>query len=354
MNYDKILDKIFFIGNQYNKSKVISFNKLKQRKYINIYNYLNNRFIDSESNRETLYRIHYNIYNKPLCPVCNKKLKFYGRKNVLFLSHCSNKCKKLDKEVNEKWKQSCNDNVGTNRNKCRQTMLKRYGVENPYQIPEIIEKIKKTNKEKLQKSLYKQHQTCFKKYNVMYYIQTNEFKEKSKKTCLDKYSVEHPMKSKIVKDKYNWENIVNKIYITKKQNNTFNASAPEDQSYELLKEKYPDILRQYRSDVYPFNCDFYIPSLDLYIECQYAQFHHKRPYLGTEQDLKDIELLKEKANKSERHKMGKESQYDKIIYVWTDLDVKKRNIAKENNLNYIEFWTVDELKKWLSSYDNNR
>ena len=37
-----------------------------------------------------------------------------------------------------------------------------------------------------------------------------------------------------------------------------------------------------------------------------------------------------------------------MIYVWTDLDVRKRNIAKENNLNYIEFWNIEELKNWLN------
>ena len=60
-----------------------------------------------------------------------------------------------------------------------------------------------------------------------------------------------------------------------------------------------------------------------------------------------MEELKEKANKSERHKIGKESQYDKMIYTWTDLDVRKQQIAQKNNLNYLLFYNIDELKKWL-------
>ena len=37
--------------------------------------------------------------------------------------------------------------------------------------------------------------------------------------------------------------------------------------------------------------------------------------------------------------------YNQAIYVWTDLDVRKRNIAKKNKLNYIELFShnISEL-----------
>ena len=41
-------------------------------------------------------------------------------------------------------------------------------------------------------------------------------------------------------------------------------------------------------------------------------------------------------------------------YVWTIRDVKKRNIAKENNLNYIEFFTILELETWLKEYNGKQ
>ena len=37
-----------------------------------------------------------------------------------------------------------------------------------------------------------------------------------------------------------------------------------------------------------------------------------------------------------------------MLYTWTIRDVNKRNIAKQNNLNYIEFWNINELKEWLN------
>ena len=43
--------------------------------------------------------------------------------------------------------------------------------------------------------------------------------------------------------------------------------------------------------------------------------------------------------------------YVNAIKIWTELDVKKRNWAKENNLNWIEFFTFEEVKVWL---ENNK
>ena len=162
INHDKLIDKLFFKEEKYYIKNVSKYNINKNKKYNNIKQYIQNRYLDSSSDRETIYRIHYNIENKPLCPVCGKELQFYGRKNVLFLSHCSNKCKKLDSSVNNKWKISCGD-LGTNREKAKQTMQEKYGVSNPFQMPEIIEKIKQINKEKYHESSIKKKQTRLKK-----------------------------------------------------------------------------------------------------------------------------------------------------------------------------------------------
>lgn len=32
---------------------------------------------------------------------------------------------------------------------------------------------------------------------------------------------------------------------------------------------------------------------------------------------------------------------------------KKRNTAKSNNLNYKEFWNIEQLKEWLLDYETN-
>jgi len=70
--------------------------------------------------------------------------------------------------------------------KMKATCLEKYGVENPSQS--VIIKEQKTA-------------TCLEKYGVEYSFQSQEVKEKSKSTCLEKYGVEHPLQNKEVKEK---------------------------------------------------------------------------------------------------------------------------------------------------------
>lgn len=35
------------------------------------------------------------------------------------------------------------------------------------------------------------------------------------------------------------------------------------------------------------------------------------------------------------------------IIIWTIKDVEKREMAKKNNLNYLEFFTLDEVEKYI-------
>ena len=54
-----------------------------------------------------------------------------------------------------------------------------------------------------------------------------------------------------------------------KKNNSFNKSKEEEKYYSYLLHLYSseDIVRQYYDkDRYPFHCDFYIKSEDLFIE----------------------------------------------------------------------------------------
>ena len=61
-------------------------------------------------------------------------------------------------------------------------------------------------------------------------------------------------------------------------------------------------------------------------------------------------------NKSDNDKLKKwkeKSQnsnfYKKAVEVWTIRDVKKRNTAKQNNLNYLEFFNMKQFNDWIST-----
>lgn len=378
--------------------------------------YLDNRYTDSQSLRETIKRIQYNIDVRPVCVICGKPVKFLnGKKNQLFNKTCCKEhanmldgitVKKVLKdiysdvnkkqEINNKIRETCllkyGDEHYSNRIKAKETCLQRYGVTSPLkseifkqksketclqrygveytgQIPEKIEKTHKACLEKygvdsvfkVQKFRNQSLDTCIKKYasneddinSIVNIGQLKYIKDKIKNTCLEKYGVENPMQTQYYKNLISSilssNEIQEKIYNTKLLNNSFNISYQEDVCFDLLKEKYSDCIRQYKSELYPFNCDFYIPSLNLYIEYNGSHYHHYHPFdINDDNDLNELNRLKEKAKNSNAHKNGKKSQYDNIIYTWTILDLKKRNIAQQNNLNYIEFWNINEVKEWIN------
>lgn len=122
-----------------------------------------------------------------------------------------------------------------------------------------------------------------------------------------------------------------KRHNTMHKNNSFNKSKAEENYYKLLLENYSedDIKRNHSTDKYPFRCDFYIPSEDRYIECNYHWTHGGHPFDPNNlDDIAKLELWQEKAKTSKFYKNA--------IKTWTERDVKKIQTARENNLN-IEF-----------------
>lgn len=332
-----IINDQYILNNFLDKNGNANRRKL-QKSYLNNeeYNYLINRFNSYTTLSEIIYRIKFKIEKLPICPVCGKEMHFI-KPSRPFNKYCSHICKNKSEIHNNLIKQTC---------------LKRYGKSNPLSIKQFREKAKLTKLKRYGDKNYnnrkKYKETCIEKYNVESPLCHGKLRELGKQTLIKKYGVDNFGKTKEQILRTHSEEVNTKRELTKKRNNTFNTSKPELESYDLLKQKYPDVIHHYKdNDRYPFNCDFYIPSLDLFIECQYGQFHHGRPYLGTEEDLKDIELLKEKANRICKEKNVPLSRYNIEIETWTIRDVNKRNTAKQNNLNWIEFWNINELKKWL-------
>lgn len=131
--------------------------------------------------------------------------------------------------------------------------------------------------------------------------------------------------------------ILAKQYETKKRNKSFNSSKSEDRYYIHLIDIYgeDDVVRQYRDDRYPYACDFYVKSKDLFIELNFNWTHGGHPFDSqNEADIKKLAIWEEKAAKSEFYKNA--------IYTWTELDVKKQLVAKENKLNYIVYYSEED------------
>lgn len=221
----------------------------------------------------------------------------------------------------------------------RKACLEKYGVINGGGAPEILEKIKETNRKKfgsdwyLQTDDYKRKtKETLEQYGVTNVFQLKEVKDKIKQTNLERYGVEHNMQNKEIR---------NKVDETKRKNGTFNTSKPEQEIKRLLEEKFPNVQYQYKSEKYPFNCDFYIPELDLYIEFQGIWTHGKHPFSESVEDLETLDKWKTESITSEFYKNATE--------VWTVKDVEKRKIALQNNINWLEFFALEDFMNWYNS-----
>lgn len=272
-------------------------------------------------------------------------------------------------EVKEKAKKTCLERYGvesTNslqekKEKIKQTFLKRYNVENAMHVPSIKQKQQQTNLTKYgninpiknPEVRTKREKTCLEKYGKENLYGTEYFKSKSKETCLEKYGTDNIMKTIemrehfkqikpqiIAKLREKQEESLKKALKTKRINQSFSKSQPENNIYTDLSALFPSTERQYRSELYPFACDFYIPELDLYIEFQGSWTHGGMPFEQNNTCLAKLAKWQEKAKDSDFYKNA--------IYTWTDLDVRKRNTAKENNLNWIEFFNYEEFTEWYN------
>ena len=348
-----------------------------------IYEYLINRYDDSDSLKETLFRIYNGIEEHPKCPTCGKPLVFKG----IFFKFCSNICAQSSDEIKQKIKQTCLEKYGVDnynktkesKEKIKQTCLEKYGVEYFWQSDECKEKIKQTclekygvdsplksekirnkckqtclekygvdNPAKLEENKEKVKQTCLKKYGGLAPICDPNIKNQIKQTCLEKYGVDNYGKS--LKHKINMSTIMSSDemqehrYNVMTKNHSFNTSKPEEELYLYIKEKFPSVKRQYKDKLrYPYNCDFYIPELDYFIELQGYYTHNTHPY--NPNSISDQVLV-------ERYKerYGPKCQ---AITIWTLKDPEKRDCAKRNNLNFKEIWNLEEGKKFIDNLFEN-
>ena len=335
--------------------------------------YLENIYPDSPTIMEKLYRIKYDIFEHPVCKCgCGQLVKF-KRFTTGYHLYASCKCAQNSKEVKEHIKVSNLEKYGVEyafqnkdiQEKQKQTCLEKYGVEHPLQNKDIQEKIKNTIKRKygvehvLQYKNFLEHykETCLKKYGVDNAFKVKEFQEKQKETCLEKYGVENVFQNKDIQEKqkqtclekYGVENVsklpevVKKIHESKKKNHSYGKSKQEDLVYDLLKEKFNIVIRQYSSDLYPFNCDFYIQDIDLYIECNFHWSHGF--HIFDKNNIDDIQKLKYWKQKAETSKF-----YENAINNWTIRDVLKYETFIKNKLKYKIFFKLDEVYDFLKNY----
>lgn len=355
------------------------YNKRINRKYLethdlNILHILYNVY-DDLSEKTPVYEIYYRLKNnlkkRPVCIICGKPVKYTSGHYAKF---CSKECQYSDlgkkitkeikiksnlekygvehtsqlKEVTDKRTKSRADHVNKIQQHVRESLYKKYGAYDVMHIPHILQKIKDTNLKKFgvefplqqlkkeNSEIYQKiSQTCINKFDVDSPLKNKEVREKIKQTNIQKYGVDNPLKNKEI-----WKKSQDNRQISSKsklENNFLN--------YLKLKYESDDIITQYKSKEYPYYCDFYIKSINLYIEIQGHWTHNDHPF--DINNLNDQQIMNIWRTKSLSDKY-----YKNALNTWTIKDVEKRNTAIQNNLNYLEIFGKTDLNKYIDIFEN--
>lgn len=365
MNDEQII-KLFFYRNGEGKLN------RKWQEIINnnntIKGYLETRYDDYfASYKETLFRIKHHIEHVPKCKICHTNYVTYvGFNNLWYNDICTSpKCRagKISdnlfkktgytnvfqfpssvKKIRNKHFSKSPEEKQAIKDKRRNTVNDRFGCDNVFQNEQVKEKIQATWQDHYGKGIINPGQA-------------QEVKDKIWVTWIKHYGG-HPFRNKEFYQNYIdklFENfgvinmfqlpeVIDKIFCSKLKHGTIGKtiSHEEQEIVDKLKPYFPDLIQQYKDKQrYPWKCDMYIPSLDLFIEYHGSHYHNYHPFdMNLE---KDIEILNDLIKKQQEKQS---TNYARMIEGWTIVDPLKMNTAKESHLNMIIIYR-DRREYWL-------
>lgn len=195
--------------------------------------------------------------------------------------------------------------------KARATSIDRFGVDHHSKTQKHKEYVSALWEEHHDEWVERAQEGCIARYGVAHYWSTDEAREAQRQRMLDPRYQHH----------------LNQV---RKQNGTFRTSSSQDWLYVQLCEAFgvDDVEQEYCDDGrYPYNCDFYIKSRDLFIELNGFHSHGGRWC----DDDEDQALAAEWAESDS-------AMLRRSSYVWRTYDLEKRECARLHKLNYVVFW----------------
>lgn len=212
------------------------------------FDYLKNRFNDSSSIAETIYRICYKIKKRPVCGVCGKPARFINIKKG-FDTVCSNECKK------------------------------------EYGIPEITLdyiKLSVQNKQiynknwkghdKVEEYMKKQLGPNYPGFNEAVYLIIHNMDEQPVCPVCGK-PIEFDYKHNRYNDYCSYECFIKSKEKSKKR---YKGTSIENIVEHILKEYNIEYYKNFKVIIYPKELDFFIPDYDLAIECNGPWWHNEK------------------------------------------------------------------------------
>lgn len=213
-------------------------------------------------------------------------------------------------------------------------LKKNFGVTNIAQRPDVLKKIKENNLEK---------------YGVENVFAAKEFADKIRVGGCRSILKDIPYTEFVKDDKVYFEvqredNTFIEVYSTRQALAQRNArlyrecgmrSQFEFYFAQQLEEIGVEFEYEHKDDLYPYDCDFYLPKYKAYVELHTGPQHGQCFYDKTIH--KDENLLEDGWN-----------------YTWKVRDVEKRECAIKNNLNYVVLFTITEINEFLRKLNENK
>lgn len=205
-----------------------------------------------------------------------------------FLKYYNISIKQYDQsEVNEKisstYSNMSDDRLDEIKEKRKNTMISKYGVEHPFHLVDIKNKMKESN---------------IKKYGAENPFQCEKFKEKIKNTMNERYKVNYPSQSKEIKEKM-MKTLIDNNYMSKgeKDLNEWVKSLGFETKKHFIKEYTKT--NKYKSS---YEIDIFIPSKNIGIEFngEYwhsdkaihdKNYHYKKSLVAEKQGIRIIHVL---------------------------------------------------------------
>jgi len=226
--------------------------KICKREFKNM-NYLSSHVVKTHKISQEYYDKFLKQPIDGICKICGKPTKYRSIGNG-YKNCCSRTCLNIYR---------------------KKLHFEKYGVENPYQRKDIIEKCKKTwgcsNPFQRDDVKNKIKQTNKERYGVENPNQNKLVREKIKNTNIKKYGVEAPLQNFSIFQKSQVNSYYSKLF---KNTNIYYRGSYELDFLEKYYDTYPDIQNgcaikyDFNGHKYIYFPDFYIPSLNLFIECK--------------------------------------------------------------------------------------
>lgn len=154
-----------------------------------------------------------------------------NRVSVLKIPHLRKKFyARMRKRQADVLEEKYGDRNYNNREKARESFIKRYGVDNVFKSEEF--KAEQAKEENVKRRENKKKETCLRKYGVESYVQTREFKENLIKSNLEKYGVAWASQRPEVKEK------VKKTFEEKHGGSPFKRPEVIAKVRKIMYEKY--------------------------------------------------------------------------------------------------------------------